>query len=275
MGELIFIGLGLHDEQGISIRGLNEVQRVDQIYIELYSSAMPNLSIESLERMLKRKVIQLKRTDLEENAHEVILKPAKNHRVALLVPGDPLVATTHLNLRVSAEKIGIKTRVIHGASIASAAPGLAGLQNYKFGRSVTIPFPEASHLSETPYDVIRENQRLGLHTLIFLDIRAEENRYMVLRDACEILLAIEKKRKEGVFTENTVAIGVARAGSDNPIVRAGYIRELVKFNFGGPPHTLIVPGKLHFMEAEALVTLAGAPRTVLGEKHDGRGKRTS
>ncbi|MBS7643690.1 diphthine synthase [Candidatus Bathyarchaeota archaeon] len=269
MGELIFIGLGLHDEQGISIRGLNEVQRVDQIYIELYSSAMPNLSIESLERMLKRKVIQLKRTDLEENAHEVILKPAKNHRVALLVPGDPLVATTHLNLRVSAEKIGIKTRVIHGASIASAAPGLAGLQNYKFGRSVTIPFPEASHLSETPYDVIRENQRLGLHTLIFLDIRAEENRYMVLRDACEILLAIEKKRKEGVFTENTVAIGVARAGSDNPIVRAGYIRELVKFNFGGPPHTLIVPGKLHFMEAEALVTLAGAPRTVLGEKHDG------
>jgi diphthine synthase len=229
---------------------------------------MPNLSIESLEKMLKKKVIQLKRSDLEENAKEAILKIATNHRVALLVPGDPLVATTHLNLRISAEKIGIKTKVIHGASIISAAPGLAGLQNYKFGRSVTIPFPEANHLSETPYDVIRENQKLGLHTLIFLDIRAEENRYMVVRDACEILLAIERKRKENVFTENTLAVGVARAGSDDPIVKAGYPRELIGFDFGLPPHTLIVPGKLHFMEAEALVTLAGAPKTVLGEKHD-------
>lgn len=268
MGELVFVGLGLHDERGISIRGLNEIRRADQIYIELYTSAMPNLSLQSLEKMLNKKVVQLTRTDLEENANKTILKTAANRRVALLVPGDPLVATTHINLRISAEKIGIKTKVIHGASITSAAPGLAGLQNYKFGRSVTIPFPEANHLSETPYNVIFENRKSDLHTLIFLDVKAEEKRYMVLREACEILLAIEKKRKEKVFTENTFAVGVARAGSDNPIVKAGYSRELIKFDFGAPPHTLIVPGKLHFIEAEALVTLAGAPKEILGEKHN-------
>lgn len=267
MGELVFIGLGLHDEQGISIRGLNEVRRADQIYIELYTSAMPNLSLQNLEKMLNKKVVQLTRADLEEKANKTILKTATNRRVALLVPGDPLVATTHINLRISAEKIGIKTKVIHGASIASAAPGLAGLQNYKFGRAVTVPFPEANHLSETPYNVILENQKSGLHTLVFLDVKAEEKRYMMLRDACEILLAIEKRRKEKVFTENTLAVGVARAGSDNPIVKAGYSRELIKFDFGTPPHSLIVPGKLHFIEAEALVTLAGAPKEILGEKH--------
>jgi diphthine synthase len=228
---------------------------------------MPNLSLQNLEKMLNKKVVQLTRADLEEKANKTILKTATNRRVALLVPGDPLVATTHINLRISAEKIGIKTKVIHGASIASAAPGLAGLQNYKFGRAVTVPFPEANHLSETPYNVILENQKSGLHTLVFLDVKAEEKRYMMLRDACEILLAIEKRRKEKVFTENTLAVGVARAGSDNPIVKAGYSRELIKFDFGTPPHSLIVPGKLHFIEAEALVTLAGAPKEILGEKH--------
>jgi diphthamide biosynthesis methyltransferase len=33
-------------------------------------------------------------------------------------------------------------------------------------------------------------------------------------------------------------------------------------DFGGPPYSLIFPGKLHFMEAEALKVLGGAPETL-------------
>jgi len=39
---------------------------------------------------------------------------------------------------------------------------------------------------------------------------------------------------------------------------------VINYDFGVPPHTLIFPGKLHFMEAEALITLAGAPEEVRG-----------
>jgi len=41
---------------------------------------------------------------------------------------------------------------------------------------------------------------------------------------------------------------------------AGKLREL---NFGPPPHVLIVPGKLHFIEAEALRVFAGVPDEVV------------
>jgi diphthine synthase len=39
--------------------------------------------------------------------------------------------------------------------------------------------------------------------------------------------------------------------------------KLVKEDFGGPLHCLIIPGKLHFLEAEALVVLGGAPGEIL------------
>ena len=57
-----------------------------------------------------------------------------------------------------------------------------------------------------------------------------------------------------------IAVGVARVGSDNPSLRADFARNLLKFDFGGPPHSLILTGQLHFMEVEALINLAGAPK---------------
>ncbi len=53
---------------------------------------------------------------------------------------------------------------------------------------------------------------------------------------------------------------VARAGSDNCLISADYAKNLLNKDFGEPMHSLIIPGNLHFMEAEALVKLAGAPK---------------
>jgi diphthine synthase len=77
-----------------------------------------------------------------------------------------------------------------------------------------------------------------------------------------MLLEIEQKRKESTITPSTIAIGVARAGSNTPTLKADHIKTLSKHDFGDPPQSLIFPGELHFMEAEALVTLAGAPETL-------------
>jgi len=175
-----------------------------------------------------------------------------------------LIARTHVDLRIRAEKQGIKTRVIHGASVVSAVRGISGLQNYKYGKAVTIPFSEKGFVSETPYNVISENRDRGLHTMCYLDIKAEEQRYLTIKEGLQVLLELEKLKGEQVITSRTLVIGVARAGSIEPAVKAGYLEEVINYDFGAPPHTLIVPGKLHFMEAEALITLADAPEEVRG-----------
>ncbi|MDH7606942.1 MAG: diphthine synthase [Candidatus Bathyarchaeota archaeon] len=260
MGELVFVGLGLHDEKGISLRGLEEAESADAVFIELYTSFMPNFSVEGFERVVGKKIHVVSRRQLEDENGKVVLDAAVRGKAVLLVPGDPLIATTHVALRLEAAKRGVRTRIVHAASIISAVIGLCGLHNYKFGKSVTIPFP--SNFSETPYMVVAQNKKLGLHTLCLLDIDAEGNRHLSLREALEMLLTVEEKKRMNIVTNETLAVGVARAGSSNPKVKAGSVRELLGYDFGGPPYSLVFPGKLHFMEAEALIAFAWAPLSV-------------
>jgi diphthine synthase len=260
LGELVFVGLGLHDHLGISLRGLEETKTADDVFMELYTSLLPNFSMKLFEELSGKKPQVVVRKDLEEGNGKIILDTADAGKAVLLVPGDPMIATTHVALRIEAEKRGIRTRIVHGASIISAAIGVSGLHNYKFGKSVTIPFPEVS--SETPYEVIAQNKELGLHTLCLLDIEVSGNRFLSIGDGLRELSKTEAKRKGNVVTMDTLAVGVARAGSSNPRVKAGSVMHILDFDFGQPPHSLIFPGRLHFMEAEALIVLAGAPETL-------------
>jgi diphthine synthase len=256
---LVFIGLGLR-EDGIPLRGLREAREADTVFAEFYTSLVPGLNIERLEREIGKPITILNR-EMVEGHPEEFLKAARRGKVALLVPGDPMVATTHVDLRLRAAKAGIETKVIHSASIASAAPGLAGLQSYRFGPSATVPFPD--NPSTRPYEILAENSRRGLHTLLLLDIRADEGRAMTANEAMEIMLGLEERLRGGAFTPGTLAVVVARAGSEGAVIRADEVGKLREFDFGPPPHVLIVPGKLHFVEAEALKVFAGAPEEVV------------
>jgi diphthine synthase len=257
---LVFIGLGLHGE-GISLRGLREAREADTVYAELYTSMMPKLRLDELEQTIGKPIKVVDRETVEQRPDE-ILQAAKASKVAFLVPGDPIVATTHVDLRLRAAEAGIETKIIHAASIASAVAGLTGLQSYKFGRTATVPFPD--NPSQVPYETLAENRERGLHTLLLLDIRAEEGRAMLASEAIEIMLELEKKLQKNAFTQDTLAVVVARAGSDDAIVRADKVGRLKGLDFGPPPHVLIVPGKLHFVEAEALKAFAGVPEEVVG-----------
>jgi len=106
---------------------------------------------------------------------------------------------------------------------------------------------------------------MGLHTLVLLDIQAENDRYMTANEGMKLLLEMEKKHREHIFTADSVVCVVARAGSSNPLVMANRVGFLRDKDFGRPLHTLVVPGNLHFMEVEALVKLAGLPAD-LGKK---------
>jgi len=255
--ELVFVGLGLHDEKGISLQGLEETKNADHVFMELYTSLIPHFSTKRFEAIVNKQVHIVSRRDLEEENGAVILNAAEKNKTVFLIPGDPFIATTHVALRIEAEKRGVKTRIVHGASVISAIIGLSGLHNYKFGKTVTIPFPE--NFSETPYNVIAQNKKLGLHTLCLLDLKVDEKRFLSINEALTLLLEIEQKRKEAIVTPSTVVVGVARAGSNAPTLKADFVEELVKHDFGEPPQSFIFLGDLHFMETESLVAFAGAP----------------
>jgi diphthine synthase len=93
---------------------------------------------------------------------------------------------------------------------------------------------------------------LGLHTLLLLDLKPEENRFMSVKEAISILLEIESRRKHQVFTEDTFCVGCARIGSDSFVIHAGKASELMSKDFGDPPHSLVVTGELHFAEEDVL-----------------------
>jgi len=257
MKELVFIGLGLNDEYGITLKGLEEIKTANEVFMETYTSRMPNFNLQHFEEICGKKIRFITRQTLEEENGKQLLQAAKTGKIVFLVPGDPFIATTHVTLRIDAEKIGIHTRIIHGISIMSAIVSLSGLHNYKFGKTVTVPFPETS--AETPYNVIAQNKKLGLHTLCLLDLKEPENRYLTIKQAFETLQIVEAKRREKIVTQDTVAVGVARVGSDCPVLKAGFVKDLSLFDFGAPPYSLVFPGDLHFMEIDALVAFAGAP----------------
>lgn len=260
MNELVFVGLGLNDEKGITVKGLEETKTADTVFMETYTSLMPEFSLENFKSLCKKEIHLINRQDLEEDNGKKILQAAKKGKTVFLVPGDPLIATTHITLRIDAEKQRIKTRIIHGISIISAIVSLSGLHNYKFGKTVTVPFAE--NFSETPYNVIAQNKQTGLHTLCLLDLKADTNQYLSINQAIKSLKTNESKKKMGIISESTVALGIARAGNDNPTVKAGYIVDLENFDFGEPPYSLIIPGDLHFMEVDALIACANAPENL-------------
>src|SRR5213594_965610 len=185
MGELVFIGLGLDDERGITLRGLDEARAADMVFAEFYTSALLGASIEAVEKLIDRQIRRLSRKEVEDG--QVLLAAAANGTVAFLVPGDPLSATTHVDLRLRAEAAKIRTRIVHGVSILTAAAGALGLQAYKFGRTTTVPFPSPGFAPTSPLEPILENRRTGLHTLVLLDLR-EDGSFLAPRDAIASLL---------------------------------------------------------------------------------------
>jgi diphthine synthase len=264
MAGLTFIGLGLGDERDITIRGLQAVQNADEVFAEFYTSVLSNADLEKLKRHFGKNITALSRSQVEDG--RIILEAASKKNVVFLTAGDSMMATTHIALRLKAIDLGIKTNIVYNASIITAASGLLGLQNYKFGRTTTIPYPQEKYFPESPYETIKQNLKNGMHTLVLLDIDSEKDRYMTANEGIKTLLQIEKKRGEHFIADDTLVCVVARAGASDSIVCANTVKKLLEKNFGDYPHCLVVPGKLHYMEVEALIKLANLPKNI-GKAH--------
>ena len=247
---LTFIGLGLFDKTDISEKGLACIRQADHVFLECYTSCLMGSTIEEIEEFYQKPVRRLFREDVEQHPDHVLELSGKD-QVVVLCAGDPMVSTTHADLRIRAAERGIKTAIIHAASIASAVCGITGLQNYRFGKSCSLPFPQKNWFPTTPFDVIARNLDLRLHTLVYLDIQKE--RFMTITEAVSLLeqMAVEKQRTIPLY------VGVARAGSADVQVRAGNAEKIHAEEFGPPLHILVIPAELHDMERRYLEMFAG------------------
>jgi diphthine synthase len=247
---LTFVGLGLFDKTDISEKGLACILRADQVFLESYTSCLMGSTAEELEAYYQKPVHRLFREDVEQHP-EHILELAEKGQVVFLCAGDPMVSTTHADLRIRAAERGIMTSIIHAASISSAVCGLTGLQNYRFGKSCSLPYPEKNWFPTTPFDVIAQNLTLRLHTIVYLDIR--KDRFMTIPEAVELLEQMAGEKQLAI----PLYVGVARAGSDDGTVRARSAETLRCDEFGPPLHIRVIPAELHEMEQRYLEMFAG------------------
>jgi len=246
---LAVIGIGLGDERDITIKGLEYVKKADKVYLEDYTS-LSNTNAAELEKFYGKKIVLADRA-LVESDDNLILKDAIKKNVVFLVIGDVFSATTHADLYIRAKKQGIKVEVIHNTSILTAI-GITGLQLYKFGKTTSIAYPEDNYLPTSSYNAVKENYDRGLHTLCLLDIKKDSQKFMTINEAIKLLEKMEEKENKKLINEKLFAVGCARLGYEDYLIKTGSIKELRKFDFGNPPHCLIIPGKLHFKEEEML-----------------------
>lgn len=90
---LYIIGLGLHDEKDVTIRGLELIKSSSKVFLEAYTSVL-SIGKERLEAFYGRDDIVIADRDFVECRAEEIYLPAKESDVSFLVVGDPVCATT-------------------------------------------------------------------------------------------------------------------------------------------------------------------------------------
>jgi diphthine synthase len=223
---IYLIGLGL-SENDISLGAVDVLKKCDDIYCEFYTSNWGNL--ESIERIINKKIKILNREEVES---DFLINESKKKDIALLTPGDPLTATTHFQLILDAKNADIECKVIHAPSIYTAV-AKSGLQLYKFGRTITLTRDNVT----SPYDMIRENRKSGLHTLVLLDID------MAAEEGTKLLI------NNNVISEDEKIVVCTNLGTTNAKIVYG---EANKIKIDDVPAVIIIPGKLNFKEEEAL-----------------------
>jgi diphthine synthase len=249
---LWFIGLGISGIDGANQDTIKILKKADLVFFENFTSPIPKSDQSKIKKLVKSRFRVAPRWLVEDG--KTILAEAKKKTVVLLAYGDPYIATTHIELRTRAETEKIKTKTVHAASAIPSLVGECGLQYYKIGRPVTVMREQKSW--NTVYHTIYENLVKGAHSILILEYSSIENFFLDPKDAISSLLFAEREQKRNVIDESTFMIIASRIGSRSQSITAGKLSSLSKIDFGKPPHTVIIPGRMHFTETDALKVFA-------------------
>jgi len=234
---LYLIGTGLN-EKGISQEGLEAIKKCKSgnIYLESYTVEFP-YSFDKLEKVIGKRIIVLDREKVE---NEDLIKKAKRENICLLVYGCPLFATTHISLLLDAKKLGAKIKIIYSASIFDAIAE-TGLELYKFGKISSMPKWQEHFTPESFLDYVKENQAIGAHSLILIDIGLE------FKNA---LGELEKTSKNKNLKIDKIIV-CSNMGGEKSKICYGKISNLKKEKIK-TPFCFIIPDKMHFVEQDSI-----------------------
>ncbi len=182
---LLLIGMGPGTVAGMTLEAIDAATSADHRRYEAYTALWPENELELLEKKIGS-IERVMRPEVEQP--DDLFQLAKTSLVALLVVGDPLQATTHVDLQLQAIEHDIECRVYHGVSITTIVTGAVGLSNYRFGRQTTLTYPYGGWIATSPLEMIAVNKARGLHSLVLFDLDPTgqgtgEQRPMKPRDA--------------------------------------------------------------------------------------------
>ena len=226
-------------------------------FLEGYTAVLPPSEEERLESVVGSWE-RVMRNEVEKP--EKLLELASKQPVALLIVGDPMQATTHIDLEERCAERGISFHVIPGLTATALAVSLSGLQSYRFGRQVTIPFSAGDYLPTSPLEMICKNKELGLHTLVLLDLDPtgmglETPRPMVPSEAVSLLERMSERTESASSSldqplRNWIGMLLSDLGTEEERVVSGTLGELSEIGMGHV-HAFILPAEFSGMEESA------------------------
>ena len=246
---LTLVGLGLGGPESLTQAGIAAIRGASAVFAEGYTSPLLPETLAWIKQEASN-IQLLSREEVEQP--ETLLAAARDGDTVLLVGGDPLSATTHVSLRLQCREVGGACRIVHNASVLTAVAGELGLQHYRFGPVATLVTPQGDYRPLSPVKRVLQNIEAEFHSLVLLDIRADdpaaEPRLMTAAEGAALLL-------EGGVPAGVRACTAARVGRSDQQLWCGALGEMVQVELGEPPHSIVIPGELHFVEEEALAAL--------------------
>ncbi len=250
---LYLMGIGL-TKGDLPIGTVEVCKKCELIYADRYTTYVTEDRIEQVEYLTGKKVKRLDREMLEERL-SVILSEAKEKNVAVLVGGDPLIATTHKIMFIAAKKSGVPVKVHHATSAIAAMMGESGLDFYRFGQMCTIARWSKHYEPVSFYETIQKNAKNNLHSLVLLDWDISNNSSMQLPEALKILEKAEESYRGKIINDDTKIIVIHKITYEDEKKFFVSVKEAMEIILDPGPTTLIVPAQLSDIEKEIMESI--------------------
>ena len=252
---LWFVGAGVSGAGSLSGDARRAISGAAAVYAERFTSPWPAGAEAEVEKLAGARLVWARRWMIEDGA-EILRRARSGSDVAVVSYGDPYAATTHTELRVRAAQAGVQTRTVHAASALTAIVGECGLHHYKVGRVATVM--RGAGAAASTHRILRACIEGGSHAVLLLEYDEEGGGFFLGPGRAMGMLAEADSALQwrGAFDDSTYAVVASRIGLPDQAVAAGRVASLRGRDFGRPPHALVVPGSLHFTEADALAALA-------------------
>ena len=248
---LYLIGTGISGElSGEAIKACLS----SKVYLDAYTCMLQKERLSEIKDQIKSTPIPLARNGLEEGAKS-LARESVSSDIAILVPGDPLMATTHKTVLSEAKKAGATWCVIHSSSISSAAIGESMLDFYKFGRVATVPAWSDHYKPTSFYEIVSGNAKAGMHTLLLFDYDSKKESSLSFGEAYKIMALAEKEHGSGVLSEDSKAIFLHNIGIRGQAVKKGRLSKADEIEYQNGLNSIIIPSDLSYIESELTAEL--------------------